>query len=574
MRTLIVAGLVLLVGTVAYGQDIPSEIAFTVELGGNNHVADWENAGSIVTTAFTPGQAADAQVFDEQVMGTSVITWDVVVTSQGFDSANGIYFQGAANIAFNVELQKEDGSAVTGNRFLSTMNDGDGDGWRRTIQGVTDPYEKAAFCVGWDVDMDYNGVFDGVFGGVAGNPGRLFDAPTAAGPGMDRAQFPSNTYHGGGRLKGTDTNYWRDCNGNNPSLGATLTDWNGDGRKDDLDEIGLGLAADADGDGIIDACEAGTVSLAGTAGERLVENKLSGMGVGYSEFTVGSNNLGVGLALGSTPVMMWGTGSNVMGLNATPAIPAAEGQIDMAGLPAGNYKLVITVPANANNVIAADYIPDNGGGFAVKAANVVTDTITFQWNPQVDPVIPVTPQSWKSVRNHTNVGPLGITLSPTDGQATVEPRIGSGGQLQRIEVTMSGDITKAAYVPNAVTYTGPAGMTVTTSVEGANNEILVLTIAGAADKSCYTYNISGCCALTAGADPTCAVVVLGGDVTSSATAATKTVSNGDVTLTKQNVGKPVDATTCKFDVNCGGTIVNGDMSQVKTKVGNTAAACQ
>jgi hypothetical protein len=187
---------------------------------------------------------------------------------------------------------------------------------------------------------------------------------------------------------------------------------------------------------------------------------------------------------------------------------------------------------------------------------------------------PVAVVAWRSVRTHTGVGPLGITLSATDGQAAVEPRIGSGGQLQRIEVTMDGDITKANYVANAATYTGPAGLTVTTSVEGANNEILVLTIAGSVDKSCYTFNISGCCTLKAGSDATCAVVVLGGDVTSSATAATKAVTNTDVTATKAQVGKPVDATTCRFDVNCGGTLVNADISQVKSKVGNTAAACQ
>jgi hypothetical protein len=560
----------------ASGQDVPSAVVYTLELGGNNHVEDWENPAAMVTTAFTPGMSTDHQVFGRTVTGATV-TWDVVVTSAG-QTADGFPFQGLANLVFNLELYDISTGVevpVTGDRFFSTMNDGDMDGWRRTIQDITDPYEKAAFCVGWDVDMNYDGVFDGVFGHMAGNPGRLFDPPTAAGPGMDRAQFPSNTYHGGGRLKGSDANYWRDCNGNNPSL--ALTDANGDGREDDLDEIALGLAVDADADGIIDDCENGLVSLPGTVEEPLAENKLSGMGVGYSEFKLNSNNIGVGIALGSGVVPVW-AGINpgwYIGLNATPAIPVAEGQIDMTGLPGGTYKLKLTVPANGNNVIPADFVPtpDGGGGFAVEAEEVVTDEIIFHW---LGPP-PRIPLLWKSLRTHTNVGRFGITLDHTDGRATVEPRIGSGGQLQRIEVTFDGDLYLAGYIPNAVTYTGPAGLTILTSVETGllPNDTLVLTIIGSQDQACYTFNIAGCVpVLKPGADPTCSVVVLGGDVTSSSTVVTRAVTNSDVTLTKQQVGKPVDATTCKFDVNCGGTIVNADVFQVKSRVGNTAAPCQ
>jgi hypothetical protein len=71
------------------------------------------------------------------------------------------------------------------------------------------------------------------------------------------------------------------------------------------------------------------------------------------------------------------------------------------------------------------------------------------------------------------------------------------------------------------------------------------------------------------ADPTCTVAVLGGDVTSNPTTSPKAVNNGDVGATKNQVGQPVIPATCKYDANCGGTIVNGDYAQIKQRVGNS-----
>ncbi|NLE57650.1 MAG: hypothetical protein GX616_04770 [Planctomycetes bacterium] len=547
MRLAVVGAIVLMLSGMAMAQT-PFTIDFELQIGGDNHEAQYKNEENV---AFTPG-TADPGATEY----TGIITWDVVAAASGSDGVNSI--QGIANLVFNVQLQDEAGTPVAPAKFLSTINDGNFNSPRAQNAGVAEPFERAAFCLGWDVAMDYkwddsvygNGdyypdpgedpalcYFDGT--GPAFGPGRLYDPVTVGGPYMDRVQYPSTVYHGGGRMKG----------------GAYFADCNGSLAEDDTEEDGV---TDTNGNGILDVCETLGVALSGA--ETLSADKLSGMGAGYSQFSASANNLGIGLAVASV-VPTWYTFDEYVGLGIKPV---CEGQIDMTNLQTGTYKLVLTVPENANNVVPVSYVPGDAGGFAVKADVVNGDEIVFFYKG-VD-IVAIQPVLWESVRTHGAGGDFAIPLVATDGaNPTTEPR---NGGIAKIKIHFDGSLALALYT-GGVTVTPSAGLTVIESTEGDNT--IVLDITGDVDKACYKIDVAGAfpaAGLKGTADPTCLVGNLIGDSNNS-----RTVNTIDMAQVKTKIGQVVNAGNCRQDLNLSNSINTIDMSLAKSKVPNALDAC-
>ncbi|MDM8004738.1 MAG: dockerin type I domain-containing protein [Phycisphaerae bacterium] len=539
MRLAVVGTIVLLLSGVAMAQT-DFTVDYTIQIGGDNHETQYKNDENV---AFTEGSTTPP-------VQEGIVTWDVIAEASGSD-IDGYSVQGIANLVFNIELQTEAGAAVAPKKFFSTINDGNDDSPRAVNNGVAEPFERAAFCLGWDVAMDYRWIDDGDgivetgeyldgLGPPAG-PGRLYDPTTVGGPYMDRVQFPSTSYHGGGRMKGGV--YFPDCNGN-------LT-------NDNTEE---NTTTDTDGNGILDVCEAMSQTVGGgLATEVLSAAKLSGMGAGYSQFTEAANNAGVGLAVASV-IPNWGDfGDEWVGLGIKPV---AEGQIDMTGLLEGTYKLVLTAPANSNNVIPPSFIvqstPAMLGGFAAKAVVVNGAEVAFYWKPSVVQPIPVQPTLWQSWKTHTAVGPLAITLdaTKTGTTRTTEPR---NGGIEKIKITFDGSLAGAQYA-GGVTIT-PA-VSVTESTEGDNT--IVLAITGDVDKTCYKIDVSTAFpvgGLKGTADPVCYVGNLIGDSNNSGT-----MTATDVSQVKSKVLPPWTNDNVRMDVNLSGTMTATDVSLAKSKV--------
>ncbi len=540
----VLACLVLLPASVVYGQT-PYTIAYTLELGGDNHEQQYKDEMNV---PFTPGTAPQPQ--------TGFITWDVVAAASGSDGVNSI--QGIANLVFNVELQTEAGVPVAPAKFFSTINDGNTDSPRAANAGVAEPFERAAFCLGWDVAMDYkwddtppngNGdgwpdpgedpalcYFDGT--GPAFGPGRLYDPVTVGGPYMDRVQYPSTLYHGGGRMKGGA--YFADCNGN-------LV-------EDDTEEDGT---TDTNGNGILDVCENLGVALSGA--ETLSASKLSGMGAGYSQFSASANNLGIGLEVASV-VPTWYTYDEYVGLGIKPV---CEGQIDVSNLPGGTYKLVLTVPENSNNVVPISYVPGAASGFAVPAEQVICSEVMFHWFT----FNRTAPIAWQSIRTHSGCGELAIDLDPLDTANPVTECRNNG--IQKIKIIFDGDLLLAGYSPNGVEIAGGDLTVVNEQVvtTDTTNDTLVLILSGYVDMTCYKIDVSNVCDLKPTADPTCLVGGLIGDVNNS-----RCVNTIDMAKVKAQIVLP-PCSDPRSDVNCSGTINTVDMALIKSRIPNCLGAC-
>lgn len=509
MRTLAVVGTIalLLAGT-AMGQ---STITYTLEIGGDNHVADWENPSMIVTTPFTNGSATPGVQ-----QGPAPVTWNVVAACSGTHSSDSMATQGIANVVFNLTLKDSGGNVVTTTEWTSTMNDGDMQGARRSLAGTPDPLEKAAWCLGWDVDMNEDGVLDGL-----GGTGRIFDPASASGPYMDRVQFPSTVGFGGGRMAGGEGGY--------VAVGATTT-----------------------------TVDAGV---------------LLGMGVGYSQFVYGQNSLGVGLALFSqtpnwNPFILIGLGTE----------PLAEGQIDMSALPGGTYTLELTVPKDTQNnpmgqnIILGGYNPQTAtGGFAAKADAVVEDSVSFVWDPGVIHT-KVEALAWASFKTHTASGSLYIPLDPASAVGVVETRTGG---LTQVKVVFDAALTEASnYFPAAVAVSPALAVTPSLATTNVANDTLVLSFTGSTDLKCHKIDLSTAIlwkdAVAADAKDCLVRVQFGnvsGDAWTNLTDAANTKAKNSSAVVTQGANVP-------FDVSLDGYINLTDVANIKAKNSSqTTTAC-
>jgi hypothetical protein len=534
MRLAVVGTIVLLLSGVAMAQT-DFTVDYTIQIGGDNHETQYKNDENV---AFTEGSTTPP-------VQEGIVTWDVIAEASGSD-IDGYSVQGIANLVFNIELQTEAGAPVAPKKFFSTINDGNDDSPRAVNNGAPEPFERAAFCLGWDVAMDYRWIDDGdgivepgeYFDGLGPpfGPGRLYDPTSVGGPYMDRVQFPSTSYHGGGRMKGGV--YFPDCNGN-------LT-------NDDTEE---NTTTDTDDNGILDVCEAMSQTVGGgLATEVLSAAKLSGMGAGYSQFTEAANNAGVGLAVASV-IPNWGDyGDEWVGLGIKPV---AEGQIDMTGLLEGTYKLVLTAPANSNNVIPPSFIvqatPAMLGGFAAKAAVVNGAEVAFYWKPSVVP--PVTVDAWKSVRSHGSAGDQAIDLNPADAAYNVETRVGG---IQKIVMTCSAAPTLVSPAP--ATW---GGLTVPVDGVTVNGNVVTVTVSGSANKTCYALDATAIISNAAG-DTTCSVAALLSDTNKD-----KTVNLADMAQIKSKFSASVPAGNATYDTNVDGNINLADFAQAKSQIGNS-----
>jgi hypothetical protein len=288
------------------------------------------------------------------------------------------------------------------------------------------------------------------------------------------------------------------------------------------------------------------------------------MGIGYSQFSIGSNAMGVGIAFGGL-APAWGGGEIFVGSGTGPA---AEGQIDMSAVDSGTYTLELTAPAAGQNVVKGGYDPQAGtGGFAAKADNVIVDSVTFTWDAGIIPPTPATPTAWASVKTHTRTGvtpvdyaiPLNFAAA---SNATAESRTGG---IQKIVVTFDNPPILAE--PAANIQISPAMTVVSQTVSGND---LIVQVSGAAEYTCYTFDLTGVLSnLAAGADATCKVVNNVGDANNS-----RSITTADYTGVKNRLGLAVDATNCRFDINHDQQFTTADYTAIKNRLANgTALPC-
>lgn len=170
--------------------------------------------------------------------------------------------------------------------------------------------------------------------------------------------------------------------------------------------------------------------------------------------------------------------------------------------------------------------------------------------------------SWESVRTHTGVGPLPITLDAlTLAGATVEPRQGG---IQSVQVTFDAAVS----VADASKITVVSGANAYTPLVSAAGSVLTLTFAVGAlpDAQCYTIGI-GARAMdqVIDGDADCNVRALVGDTTGNGS-----VNLGDALYVQSKIGQTVDNTTAAFDVDLDGTISMSDVLAVKALVTSPA----
>lgn len=333
MRSVKMVALVaLLTAGMAYGQ---STVKYILELGGDNHTAQWEAAQQ---PTFTSGVTDNSKT----VVQNNSLTWAVRVTVSGVHSGtpgDGVETHGAANLVFDLELRDNAGALVTmgaaplacatgtpgsvdatgcvptAEGFYSSILDGDKDGARGVLGA--DLLANAALATA---------IWDNGYPAAGGTQlYTLKDAPTAdaGGPRFDYGWYPTANGRGGVSFDG-------------------------------------GVPAVVD--------------------NTTINGMLVGFGAGYksySYFDAAQNPTGylpgVGLYQIAPPFGPSGFGADP-GDGSVAERPLFEGQIYAGMLPAGTYTLKVLPSADGTNVlhggVAYDSITPNYGGagsFAAKA---------------------------------------------------------------------------------------------------------------------------------------------------------------------------------------------------------------
>lgn len=359
-----------------HGQSV---IEYQLHLGGDNHSGDWE---AFINTPFTPG-TQDSVIIDCSIVDCYdlVLTWDVTVRVTGVHSGgpgDGYPTNGAARLGFDLVLEGEGGRIVDEVEFFSSMNDGDADGLRGSIQG-TDPLEVAAACLGFDVEGN----------GPPAAPGRIHDRPIDGGPFMDYVRYPSAGSHAGGiRQNGVYTPVTEPPN---PTL---------------------------------------------------LMGELRNIEIGYTQFVPagagGQSVAGVGLEPGEGPMCARGLGirpilegqlrrPNPVGCSeefTLRLVPHTSPEANM--VLRGDFDCVNEAPIDA----------------AVPANDVLGDEVIFVVQGLVCCVSPANTLGWYSVHTHSALGELRIPIDASatvTGTATTEPRRDG---VQRLEIDLDIDATE------------------------------------------------------------------------------------------------------------------------------------
>jgi hypothetical protein len=182
-----------------------SKILFTLELGGNNHAADWKtptpncNQNNLFPAfTSTAGGTLDGQSF---TAGT-IVTWAAQVAVTGSVAGNAA--NGAANVVASLELHHDSATGALVTEMVHATLNGSGipttTGWYSTINNnvctgsryITcgepcENREDAAFADAWQVDTGIPTI------------SRAIDDPAGFnGPDMDYYQYPSTNGHPAG----------------------------------------------------------------------------------------------------------------------------------------------------------------------------------------------------------------------------------------------------------------------------------------------------------------------------------------------------------------------------------------
>lgn len=425
---------------------------------------------------------------DDHVVTNNTVNWSVRVEASG--DYNGAPIVGAANIVFDLVLTK-DGNPVNvgkGGPGVAGYYSNINDGVNQGGHNEDTPYGVLHPLL---AAFAYS--YTGISGSATLDPGRIFDEALLNGPHLKRRTYPT-------------------------AMGYCLPE-----------------------------PPAGRCSTAGPG-------VLAGMGAGYEQFIgefwgggAGQERAGVGMVgdLSGGQGFCFGLGKGVI----------AEGQIDTTGLPGGTYTLTL-MAGNGNNVLRGD-LPNfdcgagTDGNFAVKADDVVGDSITF--------IVPVTgctvpPALVSAVSRRTHAGtdydiPLNLT-----GNATSEPRINGVQKLVlKYDKAIGGTpaVGLSAGTLGAVTMSG---------------DELTINMSGVPDGTCLavTVNGVGCADNPGNVAPTHGVLVtsLYCDVNNN-----RVVNSTDIAIVKSQSGVGISGTNFRNDVNASGTINSTDIAIVKSRSG-------
>ncbi len=200
-RVTIALMVVMLAGSTALAQSV---VSYDLQLGGDNH-ADSIKAGTRVH--YTPGSAADGQVFAPGVLDWAMALEVTGNHSQPGHPSDGLPTQGVANFVFHLRLETDTGELVTEVDYYSTIHDGGfGLPCETCYGGYTIP-DPEPFCAG--------AAFAFSFALNHWGPGRVFEAIQSqeyTGPFMEVSMLPTvdvgNT-SGVGQLLGMGAGYGR-----------------------------------------------------------------------------------------------------------------------------------------------------------------------------------------------------------------------------------------------------------------------------------------------------------------------------------------------------------------------------
>lgn len=284
---------------------------------------------------------------------------------------------------------------------------------------------------------------------------------------------------------------------------------------------------------------------------------LMGMGAGYSQYVNHflqdpEFNTEMGGVAG-------GNCSLLSGYDSAGGHIIAEGQMNLAGLPGGQYELKL-IPGRGNNVLRGDLFAcdeyELAGPFAgagVYDVNANGDTILFEIQPQIVEPAPIASAA-ASVKTHGTAGTFPIAL-PLTGTAGVECRNGGPTTV----VVTYGNVDAIAGTPVVTA--------VNANVVGASmaTNQLTINLNGAADRTCVAITING---VANAADPTkvadqhvIKVTSLIGDVDNS-----HAVNAADISaVTARSSFTLVNQGNFWYDLDCNGRTQAADISVVTGK---------
>jgi hypothetical protein len=291
---------------------------------------------------------------------------------------------------------------------------------------------------------------------------------------------------------------------------------------------------------------------------------LVGMGAGYTQFSP-EFDFGVGLSTQTERAGVGVSGAlNSGGCTGLGTGPIAEGQINVTGLPGGEYTLMV-IAGEGNNVLRDDVFTGAGCStgwgdvnFAVKADSVENGSITFTLVSTGCTEAPVM-MSAVSRRTHGPAGDFDIPLN-LSGTATVEGRQ-NGPQM----VVVSYDIPIAG-TPAVALSAGTLG-----DVTMDGNE-LTINMSGVPDMTCLDIAINGIACGEGGAEaPEHHVLVTArfADTNNSGT-----VNSTDVALIRaKSSPDQVDASTFLYDLNANGFVNSTDVALVRSQSSPAVTTC-